>query len=153
MVLSWGLHWDPFVRRLCGQGARKHCKTNGFSLLFAVRQHGHKTHRTRPKPPQDVTKTASRRPQDAPRIPQDAPRRPQDAPRRSQDAPKTLPRRPKTHPRHPKAPQDAPRTHARRPKTPQSAPKTPQDAPRTHPRRKIASYFPLQTKTKQYKCY
>ena len=123
---------------LCGQGARKHCKTNGFSLLFAVRQHDHKTHRTRPKPLQDVTKTASRRPQDAqdvPKTPLDAPKTPQDAaktlPRRFQDAPRRTqdtPRRPKTPPGRT---QDAPRLPKAPPKRPENAPRRPHDASKT----------------------
>ncbi len=117
---------------LCGQGTRKHCKTNGFSLLFAVHQHPPKTHKTCPKPSQDATKTAPRRPQDGPRRPQDTPRRTQDAPRRPQDASKTPQSAPLTPIKRPKTPpgriQDAPRH-------PQDAQKTPQDALRTHPRR------------------
>ena len=107
---------------VCSKETRRHCKTTGFSLLFAVRQHPPKTHRTCPKSAPRRSQDTPRRPQDGPRRPRTRPRRFQDAPRRTQYAPRHLQEAPKTPQDAPNTPLGAPRRHPRRLKTPQGAP-------------------------------
>ena len=81
-------------RLLLSLGAQKHYKTNGFSWFFIVRHNASKTHRRRPKPPQDAPRHA----QDAPKTPPRSPKTHHDAsktaPRRLQDCPKMSPQTP-----------------------------------------------------------